>query len=64
MADVLGNFFSSVFIIEPDGVIPHIPPVKLRRNMEELTIDEEIIKKKLYNLNVCNYMTSIHYRMT
>ena len=44
---------SSVFTIEPDGDIPHIPPVKLRHNMEELTIEEEVIKKKLYNLNVC-----------
>ena len=44
-ADVLGHFFSSVFTIEPDGDIPHIPPVKLRHTMEELTIDEEMIKK-------------------
>ena len=33
------------FTIEPDGDIPHIPPVKLRHTMEELTIDEEMIKK-------------------
>ena len=45
-ADVLGNFLSSVFTIEPNDDIPHIPPVKLRHNMEELTIDEEIIFKK------------------
>ena len=36
-ADVLGNLFSSVFTIEPDVDIPHIPPVKLRHNMDELT---------------------------
>ena len=36
---------SSVFTIEPDGDIPHIPPVKLRHYMEEMTIDEEMIKK-------------------
>ena len=41
--DVLGNFFSRVFTIKPDGDIHHIPPVKLRHTMEELTIDEEII---------------------
>ena len=41
-ADTLGNF-SSDFTVEPDGDIPHIPPVKLRHNMEELTIDEEMI---------------------
>ena len=35
----------SVFTIEPDGDIPHISPVKLRHNKEELTIDEEMIKK-------------------
>ena len=46
-ADALGNLFSSVFTIEPDGDIPHIPPVKLRHNMEELTIDEEIIFKNV-----------------
>ena len=51
--DVLGNFFSSVFTIEPDSDIPHITSVKIRHNMEELTIDEEMIKEKLYNLNVC-----------
>ena len=44
-ADVLGHFFSSVFTIEPDGDIRHIPPVKLRHTIEELTIDEETIKK-------------------
>ena len=49
-ADVLGNVFSSVFTIEPDGDIPHILPVKLRHNMEELTIDEEMIKTKLDSL--------------
>ena len=43
-ADVLEHFLSSVFTIEPDGDIPHIPPMKLRHTMEELTIDEEIIK--------------------
>ena len=46
------SFVSSVFTIEPDGDIPHIPPVKLRHNMEELTIEEKIIKKRLDNLNV------------
>ena len=49
-ADV--DIFSSVFTIEPDGDIPHISPVKLRHTMEELTVDEEMIKK-LDNLNVC-----------
>ena len=39
--------------VEPDGDIPHIPPVKLRQNMEEFTVDEEMIKQKLDNLNVC-----------
>ena len=38
-------FFSSVFTAEPDGDIPHIPPVKLRHNMEELTIDKKWKKK-------------------
>ena len=42
-ADVLGHFFAGVFTIEPDGDIPHIPPVKLRHTMEELTFDEEMI---------------------
>ena len=35
-------FFSGVFTAEPDGDIPHIPPVKLRHNMEELTIDKKL----------------------
>ena len=50
--DVLGNFFLNVFTIEPDGDIPHIPPVKLRHTMEELTIDDKMIFKKLDNRNV------------
>ena len=41
-----------MFTVEPDGDIPHIPPVKSRHTMEELTIDEEMIKKN-YHLNVC-----------
>ena len=53
-ADVLGHLFSSVFTIEPDGDIPHIPLVKLRHNMEELTIDEEIVKKKFITLMCVN----------
>ena len=53
-ADVLGNVFSSVFIIEPDGDIPHIPPVKLRHIMEELTIDKEMIKQNLTILMCVN----------
>ena len=39
------DFLKSVFTIEPDGDIPHIPLVKLRDNMEELTVHEEMIKK-------------------
>ena len=57
-ADALGNFFSSVFTIESNGDIPHIPPVKLRHTMEELTIDEEM-KKKLDNLNRLSQMVFI-----
>ena len=41
----LSAFFSSVFTIEPDGDISRIPPVKLRHTMDELTIDEDTIKK-------------------
>ena len=53
-ADVLGIFFQSVFTIEHDGDIHHIPPVKLRHNMEELTIDEEMIKKTMITLMCVN----------
>ena len=35
--------FSSVFIVEPDGKILHIPPVELRHNIKELAINEEMI---------------------
>ena len=41
-AVVLGNFFSCVFTVEPDGDIPHIPPVELR-HMEELAINEQMV---------------------
>ena len=48
------DFFSRVFTIEPYGDIPHIPLVKLRHTMEELTIDEEMIKKNLITLMCVN----------
>ena len=50
-ADVLGHFFQVYYT---DGDIPHIPPVKLRHTMEELTIDEEMIKKNLITLMCVN----------
>ena len=43
----LTDSFSSGFTIEPDGDIPYIPPVEIRNNMDELAIDEELVKKKI-----------------
>ena len=43
-AEVLGQFFSSVFTTEPDGDIPQIPTSNLSNEMEVLVIREENVK--------------------
>ena len=43
-AEVLGQFFSSVFTVEPDGDIPHIPTINLSAEMEVLVMREENVK--------------------
>ena len=53
-ADVLRHFFQVFYTIEPGSDIPHIPPVELRHNMEELTIDEEMVKTNLIILMCVN----------
>ena len=50
-AEVLGQFFSSVFAVEPDGDIPHIPTINLSAEMEVLVIREENVKEILSGLN-------------
>ena len=50
-AEVLGQFFSSVFTVEPDGDIPHIPTINLSAEMEVLVIREENVKEILSGLN-------------
>ena len=51
-AGVLGQFFSSVFTLEPPGNIPHIEAAALNDVMENLVITEQTVKQKLDNLNV------------
>ena len=43
-----------MFTVEPDSNIPYIPTVDLSHNMEELAIDEEMIKKNLIILMCAN----------
>ena len=50
-AEVLGQFFSSVFTTEPDGDIPQIPTINLSNKMEVLVIREENVKEILSGLN-------------
>ena len=50
-AEVLGQFFSSVFTTEPDGDIPQIPTTNLSNEMEVLVIREENVKEILSGLN-------------
>ena len=50
-ADVLLNFFSSVFTEEPDNEIPEIPSRNPASNLENIEITEELVNKKLKNLN-------------
>ena len=42
---------SSVFRVEPDGDIPHIPTSNISDEMEVLVIREEIVKEILSGLN-------------
>ena len=50
-AEVLGQFFSSVFTVEPDGDIPHIPTINLSAEIEVLVIRDENVKEILSGLN-------------
>ena len=49
-AQVLGNFFTSVFTNEPDGDIPESPEKVINEAMGNLLITEEMVKKKLNKL--------------
>ena len=49
-AGVLGQFFSSVFTLEPPGNIPHIEAAALNDVMDNLVITEQTVKQKLDNL--------------
>ena len=50
-AEVLSEFFTSVFVKEPEGDIPQLEPRRIRHCMTKLNISEKDIKKKLDKLN-------------
>jgi hypothetical protein len=50
-ADVLNNFFSSVFTNEPPGNLPHMDDYPIDFNMPDLEIKEEIVETLLKRLN-------------
>ncbi len=50
-ANVLAEYFTSVFTQEPDGEIPRLPNRIIRNPMEKIILTEEEIQKKLKLLN-------------
>ncbi len=50
-ADILAEFYSSVFTMEPDGDVPTIPNRDCDVIMTPLRISEEMVEKKLSELN-------------
>ena len=51
-AEVLANFFSSVFTNEPDGEIPNIEPITIEHDCLEKIFQEKEVLKLLQDLNV------------
>lgn len=51
-AEVLSAFFSTVFTKEPLGEVPTIPAKIVQEQLDSVTITEELIIKKLAELNV------------
>ncbi len=50
-ANLLADFYSSVFTVEPDGDVPTIPNKQCDVDMPPLTITEDMVEKKLAELN-------------
>ncbi|KAG1681775.1 putative epidermal cell surface receptor [Nymphon striatum] len=51
-ADILADFFQSVFVKEPGGDVPTIPTYKVVHKMESLHITEETTNSKLEKLKI------------
>ena len=50
-AEILNNYFSSVFTIEPDGEMPAFQPdLNIQETMKPLSITEEQVKKILQKI--------------
>ena len=50
-AKALLNHFSSVFTQEPPGEIVRLENVNIQYNIENLKMNEDMVQKKLQNLN-------------
>ena len=50
-ADILANFYSSVFTVEPAGDVPEIAARQCNEAMSLLSISEDMIEEKLAELN-------------
>ncbi len=51
-AEVLSDFFSTVFTDEPVGVVPTLPERQCIHEMDVLTFTEEEVEKRLKDLNI------------
>ena len=49
----MGQFFSSIFTVEPSGDIPAMLKPDVQSEMTNIVVDEMTIKDKLEWLNVC-----------
>ena len=52
-AEILGQFFSSVFTVQPSGDISAMLKPDVHSEMTKLAVDEVTIKDKLKRLSVC-----------
>ena len=51
-AQVLSDYFSSVFVNEPKGSVPTLPELEVKYTMPELIITKDSVYKLMKNLNV------------
>ena len=50
MANVLNDFFTSVFTIEQTNNIPHVPPKQITNSLSHIHVNEDIVRDKIRSL--------------
>ena len=49
-ANILSDYFSSVFTNEPLGELPQMKPVEIQYELKDLVINKDMVLKLLHNL--------------